>query len=131
MFLSYEWGNQDQVKQLCRNLTEIGFECWMDVERLFGGDRLYERLLEGIQSCDVFIACITSNYPHRKNTKQEVANANACNKPIIPLLFSGKWTLNRSMFKTIVERLHICVEDGFTEQKMKEIKNAIEGKHVY
>ena len=88
------------------------------------------RLVQGIEWCDVFISCITSDYPNRKNTKYEVSTADQYQKPIIPLRFSGKWPPAGQMHMILVELLYINVKNGIDEQKMKQIEKAIEGKHL-
>ncbi|XP_070564331.1 uncharacterized protein [Ptychodera flava] len=87
VFISYNWGIQDEVKRLRDRLEKNGFQCWMDIGQMGGGDTLYERIDEGIRNCKVVIACITPKYIVSHNCNREVSLADLLKKPIIPVMF--------------------------------------------
>ena len=56
LFLSYQWGHQNEVKLIQRHLEMAGYKCWMDVGQMGGGDKLFEKIDSGIRaakSCDL------------------------------------------------------------------------------
>ena len=53
VFISYQWDSQDEVSVLRDVLETNGFSCWMDVGQMGGGDRLYEKIYEGIKHAKV------------------------------------------------------------------------------
>ena len=56
VFISYQWGVQDSVKLFKNKLDEAGFQCWMDIGRMGGGDALYAEIDAGIRASKVIFA---------------------------------------------------------------------------
>lgn len=72
MFLSYQWGVQNEVKLLQQHLRMAGFECWMDIGQMGGGDKLFEKIDNGIRGAKVIISCTTEKYAKSPNCNREV-----------------------------------------------------------
>jgi len=87
VFISYNWGIQEDVKQLKRMLNNRGINTWMDIDNISGGDLLYNKLAEGLEKSKVLISCVTKKYLESKNCRKEVARADSLKIKIIPLLF--------------------------------------------
>jgi len=72
VFLSYQWGVQEEVKLLKQHLNNAGFECWMDIGQMGGGDKLFEKIDKGIRGAKVIISCTTEKYAKSPNCNREV-----------------------------------------------------------
>ena len=72
IFLSYQWAYQAEVKLLARHLEMAGFTCWLDVGQMGGGDKLFEKIDQGIRAAKVVICCVTEKYAKSPNCKREV-----------------------------------------------------------
>ncbi|XP_072025629.1 LOW QUALITY PROTEIN: uncharacterized protein [Amphiura filiformis] len=89
VFISYNWGIQDDVKILRDYLERAGFPCWMDIGQMGGGDSLYSKIYEGIRSAKVVLACVTPKYITSECCNREINLADLLKKPIIPIVFNS------------------------------------------
>lgn len=72
VFLSYQWGVQNEVKLLKQHLNMAGYECWMDIGQMGGGDKLFNKIDTGIRAAKVVICCTTERYAQSPNCNREV-----------------------------------------------------------
>ncbi|XP_070174801.1 uncharacterized protein [Littorina saxatilis] len=108
IFLSYQWGHQDEVRLLRQHLEMAGFSCWMDVGQMGGGDKLFEKIDTGIRGAKVVISCVTAKYAKSPNCNREVNLAVNLGKPIFPLLMEKTtWPPPGSMGPIFSEYLFI------------------------
>ncbi|XP_050401057.2 uncharacterized protein LOC126817928 [Patella vulgata] len=108
IFLSYQWSHQEEVKLLRKHLEMAGYECWMDIGQMGGGDKLFEKIDTGIRAAKVIISCTTEKYAKSPNCNREVNLAVNLRKPIIPLLLENcAWPPPGSMGPIFSEYLYI------------------------
>ena len=72
IFLSYQLGYQEKVKLLKHRLEQAGYTCWMDINQMGGGDKLYAKLDTGIRAAKVIISCVSEKYARSPNCNREV-----------------------------------------------------------
>jgi hypothetical protein len=68
IFISYVRDNTDVVKRLAADLTSRGAIVWLDRERLAPGQRWREEIRRAIESCDLFLACFSTEYSDRETS---------------------------------------------------------------
>eukprot|EP00058_Branchiostoma_floridae_P022919 XP_002608409.1 hypothetical protein BRAFLDRAFT_127609 [Branchiostoma floridae] len=83
---NYQWDIQGQVKLIKEHLQMAGYESWMDIGQMGGGDQLYAKIDKGMRGAKVVLAMVTPKYAESTNCNHEINLANLLNKPIIPLL---------------------------------------------
>ncbi|XP_021373485.1 uncharacterized protein LOC110463308 isoform X2 [Mizuhopecten yessoensis] len=120
IFLSYQWGHQNEVKLLRQHLLMAGYECWIDVGQMGGGDKLFEKIDNGIRGAKVVICCVSEKYSKSPNCNREVNLSVTLGKPMIPLLMEKMgWPPQGSMGPIFSEYLFV----RFFQRKGEETKD--------
>jgi len=86
VFLSYCWANKQIALKLYSLITEKGFDCWIDDNKMKGGSELFGEIDNGISGCQVFVACWSNNYGSSVNCQRELLLSTDRKKLIIPVL---------------------------------------------
>ncbi|KAL3867352.1 hypothetical protein ACJMK2_044561, partial [Sinanodonta woodiana] len=108
IFLSYHWGYQNEVKLLNQHLQKAGYECWMDIGQMGGGDKLFEKIDRGIRGAKLIICCVTDKYAQSPNCNREVNLSVNLGKPMIPLQMEKmEWPPKGSMGPIFSEYLFV------------------------
>ncbi|CAD5120088.1 DgyrCDS8668 [Dimorphilus gyrociliatus] len=108
VFLSYQWGHQQEVKLLRKHLEMAGFKAWMDIGQMGGGDKLYAKIDDGVRSAKVIISCVSEKYAKSANCCREVNLSTNLGKPMIPILMEQlSWPPAGPMGPIMSEYLYI------------------------
>lgn len=134
IFLSYQWGLQDKVRILKNKIEEKGFQCWMDIGEVGGGDALLAKIDAGIRDCKVFVCCVTEKYVQSDTCQREATLADCLKKPIIPLLFEDiPWPPKGQLSLIFARLLYIritenggTIHDSAFDQLMKKVQQYVE-----
>jgi len=89
IFISYSWADKDRVRSLKQILENANYKCWIDDGQLHGGQEMFAKIDDGIDTAKVFLACVSDNYGGSKNCKREVSLATHRSKLIIPVIISS------------------------------------------
>jgi len=84
LFISYSSQDRSTVDALTSALRRGQQQVWFDQE-LGGGDSWWNKILEQIRSCDVFIVALSNNWLQSKPSQAELRYARALNRPILPV----------------------------------------------
>lgn len=83
VFVSYSSKDRDRVRDLVRDLEEVGHNVWFDQE-LSGGQDWWDRILNQIRSCDVFVIALSENWVLSGPCAQECNYALALDRHVLP-----------------------------------------------
>ena len=61
------------MKILKKHLNAAGFDAWMDIGQMGGGDKLFAKIDKGIRAAKVVICCISAKYAESANCNREVS----------------------------------------------------------
>jgi hypothetical protein len=84
LFISYSSQDRSTVDALTTALRRGQQQVWFDQE-LGGGDSWWNKILEQIRSCDVFVVALSNNWLQSKPSQAELRYARALNRPILPV----------------------------------------------
>ncbi|MGB8390753.1 sensor domain-containing protein [Mycobacterium sp.] len=84
LFISYSSQDRSTVDALTTALRRGQQQVWFDQE-LGGGDSWWNKILEQVRSCDVFIVALSNNWLQSKPSQAELRYAKALNRPILPV----------------------------------------------
>jgi serine/threonine kinase PknH len=84
LFISYSSQDRSTVDALTAALRRAQQQVWFDQE-LGGGDSWWNKILEQIRSCDVFVVALSNNWLQSKPSQYELRYAQALNRSILPV----------------------------------------------
>ncbi|ORW96545.1 hypothetical protein AWB92_06230 [Mycobacterium sp. IEC1808] len=84
LFISYSSQDRSTVDALTTALRRAQQQVWFDQE-LGGGDSWWNKILEQIRSCDIFVVALSNNWLQSKPSQSELRYAQALNRPILPV----------------------------------------------
>lgn len=61
LFVSYSHRNQPLVHDIIKQLRRYGFDFWLDEEQIDVGDRLLERVHQGVSECDLALVFLSQD----------------------------------------------------------------------
>src|ERR1700728_1085447 len=84
LFISSSSQDRSTVDALTTALRRGQQQVWFDQD-LGGGDSWWNKILEQIRSCDVFIVALSNNWLQSKPSQAELHYAQALQRPILPV----------------------------------------------
>jgi hypothetical protein len=86
IFISYSHQDNAFVTRLTGDLKQHGLDVWIDQSGIRGGDAWRKAIVEGIDTCDAFIAVLSPNYTASRNVAKELSIADEHGKRILPVI---------------------------------------------
>ena len=84
LFISYSSQDRSTVDALTAALRRGQNQVWFDQE-LGGGESWWNKILEQIRDCEVFIVALSNHWLQSKPSQAELRYAKALNRPILPV----------------------------------------------
>ena len=87
IFISYAWkGGAQLARRLQRDLSDQGFDAWLDTQRLAGGATWTTKIEEAIDKCDALLALMTPGSYVSDICRAEQLRSLRRGKRVLPLL---------------------------------------------
>jgi hypothetical protein len=84
LFISYSSQDRAKVDALTNALRKAQQQVWFDQE-LGGGDSWWNKILEQIRACEIFVVALSNNWLLSKPSQSELRYARELNRPILPV----------------------------------------------
>lgn len=84
-FISYSTKDKDIAFKILEEIESTGHTCWIAPRNIPYGTPYARAIMEGIDECDTFLVLITDNSIKSEDVLNEVDNAHAIKKTIIPV----------------------------------------------
>lgn len=84
-FISYSSKDEEIAFRIVNAIESAGYTCWIAPRNIPYGTPYASAIMEGIDGCDKFIVLITKNSVKSNDVLNEVDNAHAAKKTIIPV----------------------------------------------
>lgn len=88
-FISYANEDSPMIDIIQSHLTAAGYAVWIDRELITGGEVWRTRIVEAIESSDVFLLTLSPHSVKSKYVLQELNIADGEDKPILPMLIAA------------------------------------------
>ncbi len=89
VFISYAHEDSLVIDIIRSLLAAAGYAIWIDRELISGGDVWRARIVEAIESSDVFLLALSPNSVKSKYVLQELNIADGEGKPILPVVIAA------------------------------------------
>lgn len=125
LFLSHSWENKAFVETFKANVEAKGVRCWIDKEKIVGGDALHDEIQKGLGDSQVFVAFISESYVRSDNCNMEFSLAVDWKKPIIPVkLTNGQWPPKGKVATGLAGKLYLdgtknIIDDKILDETLK------------
>jgi hypothetical protein len=86
IFISYARKDQPLAEKIAARLETAGFNPWIDLKGIGGGNLWRERIVEAIRTSDIFTILVTPESVQSKQVRRELNIADRANRKILPLL---------------------------------------------
>jgi hypothetical protein len=93
VFVSYDRESRSLAEALAEDIRALGHTAWFD-EELAGGQLWWDKILETVRACDVFLPVLTPRSLSSTACEREHGYAAALGKPILPVLASDGVSTN-------------------------------------
>lgn len=93
IFISYSRESEAITRNLADAIKKLEFTVWFDQE-LSGTQMWWEKILENIRKCDLFIYVLSTESLKSSACKREYGYATDLSKTILPVLISGELSLD-------------------------------------
>ena len=124
VFISYSRSTEDFSRKLAKELSNIGYDIWLDVEDIPGGMKWSSAIQQGLDTADVMLVVVSPGAMSSLNVEDEWQYFMDKQKPVIPVLYEPAdvhFQLNRLQY---IDFHSQSFSDAFTKL-LKEIEGKI------
>lgn len=100
VFISYKSEDRFIAQTLAEQLREVGYQPWVDVVGIEGGEQWKRSIETGLENSAVFLALMTPQSMNSRWVNYEIEQAMLKNRPVIPLM------IRTCKIPPILESLH-------------------------
>ena len=126
VMLSYNWDDQETVKRVYDQLSQLGLRCWMDI---YGGmdTDIYDSMADGVSNASVMVCFMSQKYQESENCALEVKFARQSGVEIVPVMMQRGWKASGWLGLLTAGSLWTPLfEDGAFEENVGQLHGQIQ-----
>ncbi|XP_025089898.1 uncharacterized protein LOC112561555 [Pomacea canaliculata] len=128
VMISYQWADQETVKQIRDHLRSHGIKVWMDIDDM-GGSTL-QAMAEAVEKAFVIVCCMSQKYKDSPNCRAEAEYAFQKHKRIIPLIMERSYKPDGWLGMILGAKLFYDFSGKYSfESRLEQLIKAVQ-KHV-
>ncbi|XP_076084653.1 uncharacterized protein LOC143055403 [Mytilus galloprovincialis] len=125
VMVSYNWGHQSIVKEICGQLRNNGIKVWMDIDDMHGST--LQAMAHAVEKADIVLVCYSQNYKNSDNCRAEAEYAFQLKKKVIPLKMEKAYKPDGWLGFIIGAKLFYDFSGKYPfEKKMTELINEVQ-----
>jgi hypothetical protein len=117
--LSYNWKSQEIIKKLAQSLKSVGYDCWIDIERMTGD--IMDAMAQAVDSCDMVIVAVSQGYHDSANCKREITYAYKKNKKKLYLLMDVDYQPDGWLGLLMGNDLYVDMRNGLNDENINNL----------
>jgi Interferon-induced transmembrane protein/TIR domain len=121
IFISYARRDEQQVAQLASDVARSGHVVFYDQE-LTGGTPWWDRLLEKIEQCDLFMPVVSEQYARSDPCAREATYAAAYGKPFLPVAIGSP---NKALFARHIAEMQWVIYNPADRDALLDLSRAL------
>ena len=100
VFISYSRQNLTFAERLARDLDDAGFDVWLDVRQIKGGQEWRDAIFTGINQAEIVVVCLSPSAVESEWVRREILMARGQHKFVIPVMAENAIELMRQYDET-------------------------------
>ncbi|CAC5422706.1 unnamed protein product [Mytilus coruscus] len=125
VMVSYNWGHQSIVREICGQLRNHGIKVWMDIDDMHGST--LQAMAHAVEKADIVLVCYSQNYKKSDNCRAEAEYAFQLKKKVIPLKMEKAYKADGWLGFIIGAKLFYDFSGKYPfEKKMTELINEVQ-----
>ncbi|CAF3473062.1 unnamed protein product [Rotaria sp. Silwood1] len=124
IMISYSHYNRDVCHQIYRNLIDLKYTVWLDLENMYGST--FQSMAQAIETSDIILICMSNPYKQSAYCRSEAEYAYTRQRLIIPLVMEKKYRPDGWLGFICASKLYVDFTKTDFEQAFQKLISQIQ-----